>query len=231
MVSGPGPKRPAECAVHYRVRTWVCSALAWAVFVPRGDGRQQPQISEFRESRAWREWLPKIGWQCLALCLDMRAVSFFTGISYWLYSGKKVAMLGTHNYSWLVDKHWFFVFFNALQLLGNGRALRIVYRLSKIYHPCLYLVVSAIGAGMLLSTVPQLGPIGIGLVFFANGAVYGSSTRHIDLHVDKKFNLLALSIWLFAGDVGSVIGSNSWQEVAVALHGSDNAPYYCTTSG
>ena len=212
----------------------LCSALAWSAFVPdveiEGNSRN---LGEFRANLVlWREWLPKIGWQCLALCLDMWAVSFFTGISYWLYSGKEVAMLGTHNFSWLVDKHWFFVFFNALQLVGNGRALRIVYRLSKIYHPCVYLAVSAIGAGMLLSTVPLLGPIGIGLVFFANGAVYGSSTRHIDQHVDKKFNLIALSIWLFAGDVGSVIGSNSWQEVKPLLcTAATTTPYFCTTSG
>ena len=126
--------------------------------------------------------------------LTHRQLCFFTGISYWLYSGGEVAMLGLHDDRWLLDKHWYFVIFNALQLVGNGRALRIVYHLRRVYHPCLYLLVSATGAGLLLSTVPLLGPIGIGLVFFANGAVYGSSTRHIDTHVDKQFNLIALSL-------------------------------------
>jgi hypothetical protein len=45
-------------------------------------------------------------------------------------------------------------------------------------------------------------------VAFANGAIYAQSARHIDQVVDDEFNLIALSFWLFVGDIGSVIGSN-----------------------
>ena len=56
--------------------------------------------------------------------------------------------------------------------------------------------------------VTTTAPIGIFLVFFANGAIYATSTRFIDTHIKHEYNLIALSVWLFIGDVGSVIGSN-----------------------
>ena len=54
-------------------------------------------------------------------------------------------------------------------------------------------------------------------VFFANGAIYGTSTRYIDNAVDKRYNLIALSIWLFIGDLGSVTGSNTYEYIIAGL--------------
>ena len=34
-------------------------------------------------------------------------------------------------------------------------------------------------------------------------------SRHIDANIDHKYNLIALSVWLFIGDIGSVAGSNT----------------------
>ena len=75
-------------------------------------------------------------------------------------------------------------------------------------HPFIYLICSFGGAAICLSRVAIAAPIGIFLVMFGNGCIYATTTRHIDQHVDKHFNLVALSIWLFIGDIGSVIGSN-----------------------
>lgn len=58
------------------------------------------------------------------------------------------------------------------------------------------------------------------LIFFANGAIYATTTRHIDQHIGKEFNLIALSIWLFVGDWGSVLGSNTWMY-------AQNSVVYC----
>jgi len=75
-------------------------------------------------------------------------------------------------------------------------------------NPLWFLILSGIGAAGCLSKIAFVAPVGIFLVFYANGSVYATSTRHIDTHVAKQYNLTALSFWLFIGDIGSVIGSN-----------------------
>ncbi len=67
---------------------------------------------------------------------------------------------------------------------------------------------SFIGAGLCLSKIPFIAPLGTFLIFFANGGIYATTTRHIDNTIMKEFNLIALSLWLFIGDFGSVIGAN-----------------------
>jgi len=46
-------------------------------------------------------------------------------------------------------------------------------------------------------------------VSFANGSLYTQTNRLIDKEVPEKYNLVALSFWLFVGDIGSVLGSNT----------------------
>ena len=60
---------------------------------------------------------------------------------------------------------------------------------------------------MCLSKIAVLAWPGIFLVFYANGSIYATTTRHVDNHVKKGHNLVALSFWLFTGDCGSVVGS------------------------
>lgn len=64
------------------------------------------------------------------------------------------------------------------------------------------------GAGLCVSKIAIIAPLGVFLIFFANGSIYASATRHIDAHLKSEFNLVALSVWLFIGDIGSVTGSN-----------------------
>ncbi len=76
---------------------------------------------------------------------------------------------------------------------------------------------SVFGAMLCLLRVPLLAPFGLGLVFFANGFIYATSTKRIDATVEPQYNLIALSFWLFVGDIGSVIGSNLVSFVKVWL--------------
>ncbi len=84
---------------------------------------------------------------------------------------------------------------------------RLMYRW-HLHNPFWYLICSFAGAALCLSRVAIIAPLGIFLVMSGNGCIYASTTRHIDQHIDKSFNLVALSVWLFIGDIGSVIGSN-----------------------
>lgn len=45
-------------------------------------------------------------------------------------------------------------------------------------------------------------------VMWANGAIYATTTRHVDNTVSDAHHLIAMSCWLFIGDLGSVTGSN-----------------------
>jgi len=152
-------------------------------------------------------WLPKIWVNCLALMIDMFCVSLFSGIMLYILNGHKVGLLSPSSDNWAVPHDWFFCVYNMFTLAGDSLSRKFAYR-TRARHPMVYLVFSVCGAILCFTKIGLLAPFGIFFVFFANGAIYATSTRHIDMHVDSKYNLVALSVWLFVGDVGSVTGSN-----------------------
>jgi hypothetical protein len=95
-------------------------------------------------------------------------------------------------------------------------------------HPWLYLVACLAGAALCLLKVAFVAPLGIFLVFFANGSIYATTTRHIDTNVDKQYNLIALSVWLFIGDIGSVAGSNTLPYVRARVAHSSGVCVLCS---
>lgn len=72
-----------------------------------------------------------------------------------------------------------------------------------------FLVLSLIGIVCGLSDITLIVPLCAFFVAFANGSIYTQANRKIDQEVDDQYNLIALSFWLFLGDCGSVIGSNT----------------------
>jgi hypothetical protein len=62
------------------------------------------------------------------------------------------------------------------------------------------------------------------LVMFANGSIYAHTTKHVDVEVGKRFNLIALSIWLFVGDIGSFTAAQLVAKVRAAVGGVE-LPY------
>jgi len=56
--------------------------------------------------------------------------------------------------------------------------------------------------------VPMLAFLSNFLIMVGDGLIYGLVARCIDEIVPKQYNLIAISYWLFVGDLGSVTGSN-----------------------
>ena len=52
-----------------------------------------------------------------------------------------------------------------------------------------------------------------------DGLIYGTISRHIDFVIPKVFDLVAISYWLFVGDLGSILGSNLLCYVRDAIAG------------
>jgi hypothetical protein len=94
----------------------------------------------------------------------------------------------------------------------------------------LFIVLFCQPTAMCLARFPIIAPLGIFCIFFANGAIYGTSTRYIDTHISKEYNLIALSIWLFLGDLGSVTGSNLWQSAKIGFCDGSTAHYMCVAA-
>jgi hypothetical protein len=178
--------------------------------------------------KKWKMWLPQMKWLAIALACNMFSVSFFSGIMFYILNDRQyVPLLGQlDSEKLLVNHNWFFTIFNCFTFFGDSISRRVVYRFQP-KNPLLYLLVSAAGAMMCLARFPLIAPIGIFLVFFANGAIYGTSTRYIDTHISKEFNLIALSVWLFLGDLGSVTGSNVWQTAKIDFCHGSTAKYMC----
>ena len=94
----------------------------------------------------------------------------------------------------------------------QGRKVAYYYPSKDGGRMCLgYIAVAVFGAILCLLKMPILLWPGLFLIFYANGSIYATTTKHIDDHVPDEFNLIALSVWLFVGDIGSVTGSNTWE--------------------
>eukprot|EP01114_Cavostelium_apophysatum_P015576 TRINITY_DN426_c0_g1_i1.p1 TRINITY_DN426_c0_g1~~TRINITY_DN426_c0_g1_i1.p1 ORF type:complete len:430 (-),score=85.90 TRINITY_DN426_c0_g1_i1:322-1611(-) len=154
---------------------------------------------------AFRHWLPKIAFHSGAYLLDMFALSMFSpGVMLYVYS--KVVPFPMFHSS--LPANWFFVIYDACFFLGDSLSRRIFYR-TRIVVPFIFLLCTIAGIGCVLSTVSLLIPLTGFLIAFGNGSIYAQANRVIDSTVDEKYNLIAFSFWLFLGDIGSVIGSNT----------------------
>ncbi len=181
--------------------------------------------------REWRSWLPQIMPHAFALLLNMYAVSFMTAIMLYILDddrpGGQVALLGPNTVVLLVPHDAFFAVYNLCIYFGDSLSRQMVYKAEKLSPPLYYLYYSLLGVALGLCKIPLLAPVGLFCVFYANGSIYATSTKHIDSKVDRAFNLTALSIWLFIGDFGSVLGSNTWQRVAPLVCEGVDAPHMC----
>lgn len=183
----------------------------------------------FSNLMEFKLWGPKLLYHCPALTVDMFMVSLFSGLMLYLFNDPKhVPLFGPHSET-LVPVDPYFVFYNLFTLAGDSLSRRLIYSLKNLHHPFWFLIFSFGGAAICLSKYAIIAPIGIFFVMFANGCIYATTTRHIDQHVEKRFNLIALSFWLFIGDVGSVIGSNVLPYIDDWICGG-HYEYMCTKS-
>lgn len=126
---------------------------------------------------------------------------------------------GTDN---LMYNNQFWAIFNLHTFMGDTISRKMTYYFGDslnqklgpwfaAHAPLVYLSLSCCGAVLALLRIPILMWPGLFLIFLANGAVYASSTKRIDDVVPRQFNLIATSVWFFIGDIGSVLGSNTWE--------------------
>ena len=124
------------------------------------------------------------------------------GMAYWVLNGDTVSLLGVNDTRWTMKQNWFFAGVNIFTLLGDAVSRKAIYRLPRLYHPYLWLLCNLLAACCVCSAIPLLFPVAMFLLYWGNGAVYATSTKHIDESLGRRFNLIALSFWRFIGDVG-----------------------------
>ncbi len=150
----------------------------------------------------------------------MFCVSLFTGLVLYIYDGNYVQLFP--NCDIVMDKNWYFVVFNLCSMMGDTLGRKTAYVVGKktVFfgkYPFVLLVFSLFGTILCTFKYGSLCAIGISLIMFGNGILYGSTTKHIDKCIDKQYNLIALSMWLFVGDIGSVIGSNLIEPIKLII--------------
>ena len=115
----------------------------------------------------------------------------------------------------LMNHDRYFAVFNMHTFLGDTISRKVAYYFKPA--PVLsYVLIIIVGAVLSLLKMPILLWPGLFLIFFANGSIYATTTKHMDNTFKEgtalgQYHLIALSIWLFVGDIGSVAGSNTWE--------------------
>jgi len=164
--------------------------------------------------KEWREWLPKIKWHSLALLVDMFCVSMFSpGVMLYIYDQNYVSFPWFHTQ---LSQDWLFVIYDACFFIGDSLSRRIFYPVRVIF-PLVFWIFAALGVACALSNISFFVPFCGFFVAFCNGSIYAQANRQIDLSVDRKYNLISFSFWLFIGDIGSVLGSNMISYVSVGV--------------
>jgi MFS family permease len=175
----------------------------WRIWKDAGTGNAVSLMEFFHQIKHWKHWFPQIKWHCLALMIDMLAVSLFSpGVMLYIYDQKYVSFGGLK-----LPKDWLFAIYDACFFIGDTSSRKIFYLVRTIF-PLLFLIFTIVGAGIGLSNVIYIIFLCPFLVAFCNGSIYTQANRHIDTKVPKEYSLIAFSFWLFLGDIGSVVGSN-----------------------
>lgn len=172
------------------------------------------------DAAAFRSWVPTIWTNCFALMIDMFAVGCFSALQIYIYDVNHIPLFfnGGHGKAApTIPQNAFRAIYNLCSMLGDGTGRKFAYTYRRTLHPCLYLGLTVVGGACILSKQAIIAPLGQFFVMFGNGAIYATTTRVIDDRVDRRFNLIALSFWLFLGDVGSFSGANVVNVLRVAV--------------
>ena len=163
----------------------------------------------------FREWVPLIGAHSFSLAVDMFAVSLGAAIQLYIYDMSHVPLW--HGSSATVPVDVFRAIFNSCSLIGDATGRKLAYHTKRHVMPIWFLIFTCCGIGLILSKQGIMAPLGMLFVMFANGSIYAHTTKYVDDKVHHRFNLVALSIWLFVGDIGSFAGANLVNAVRVAV--------------
>lgn len=117
------------------------------------------------------------------------------------------------------EHDYFMVIFNLCFSLGDMSSRKLLFPGTRLpclngaavpsVHPAWFpLLFSCSGFAMIMSRFAPLVPLGGFLIAFGNGSLYGQTCWFVEHTLPACYELVALSIWLFVGDWGSVIGTN-----------------------
>jgi MFS family permease len=154
-------------------------------------------------------WVLKVISVGLVFTLNMLFVSAFSpGVLLYLYNTSSISLLPL---DWTISTGYFFAIFSSFGFVADVVSRRRIYaKKPRLMHPVRFLVLTAMGVGIILLRLPLIAPLGTLLVFYANGSIYAQSCRWIDLVMvgtENKFLVFANSIFFFLGDCGSVLGA------------------------
>ena len=209
----------------------VIGMVTFHLTMPTG-GHAQKNI--YRSLFAYKQWAP----QCLQWWVAIFVMGFVSSsvppAFMYIYNGNLVPLNGPATTNPAVNHDYFFAFVNFAQCLGDTISRKIAYKIPgtdknrvrwMIIAICIFLWMSGTALG--LSTFGFLVPVGSFLLFFGTGLMYASGVRHIDKSVDKSYNIVALSCWLFVCDIAAVIGSNLIDVVREVVCDGEEYPYVC----
>lgn len=201
---GP-PFRLPVTAIYLAVVAYI--TLGVIIFVTRIPRTQETGQAGIRllalTASYWREWLPQFWHYPLATMFDLFSLSCFNpGVALYIWNGKTVSLAW-----WVLDTNTFFAVFSALNTIGGCIGRYSSYRITP-RHPLWYCSFNALGCVVMLMKEARLALLGAFLITLGDGLIYGTITRHIDAVVPRRFNLLAVTFWLFVGDFGGVAGSS-----------------------
>jgi hypothetical protein len=210
MSAGVSPE-----AVYWAVAAGLVGS-AWVFFgIP--EAIKETQEGGIRAAWATRaSWLGTVAPNAVALMLNMFTFSLATALALYVFNERKTAetpfpevpLLDPYSANaWSVRHDAFLAVQNVFVFLGDFLGRPAAYRLNLPVSA--YLVLQWAGVAIFATRRGLFTPIGMFCITFANGAIYAASTKKIDLRVPRASQLMALSCWLFVGDLGSVLGSNT----------------------
>lgn len=213
-----------EAGVYFFIAAMnMLGLLVYIFFIPNVEFEgTTTTIRVFIEDiKKFKDWLPTVWKHCFALMIDMFSVSIFSAIALYIFDVSEVPLWPKSETQ--VPKNAFSMVYYTFSFCGDFFSRRIAYR-DRLRNPIYFLVLSIIGAGLVLSKTALIAPLGMFMVMFANGSIYAQTTKFVDIHVDKQYNLMALSMWLFIGDIGSFIGAQITQPLRTAVGGVPMPP-------
>lgn len=174
--------------------------------------------------KKWREWLPLLKFCCVALFVDMFCCILAGSIALYIFDGASVVLWPRASAKIAIPQNLFFALFNGGSCVGDSVGRIVAYGAvdGSIWrvregNPMRFTVLTAIGVALCLCKVAVVAPIGMFAIMLGNGLIYASTTRFLDESVPPQYSLVALSFFLFAGDVGSTIASNIVTPIQVAI--------------
>ena len=207
------------------------SILIWKFCIPVSDEyNSTQQCYHFMDHiRDYKNWFLIIITNCLSILSSFLFISFFSAANQYILDGQKLPLFGEHfNTNILINTNDFFAIYQVMTVIGDLSGRKIMYSCKPQHNTMIYIVFPIMGGICCVLKIPILTLLGICFIFLGNGLIYCATTLLIDNKIKKEYQLTSLSIFLFAGDIGSIIGSNIWQHIQpIICNVNNDSIYFC----